>query len=265
MNNLCPNPAPKQEENAAERCRAAQRSGAPVTSTCAEKHHQVLHSVFWTEVLDLTPLWASNPKPGKCQSWNSFVNLTLCAIRLLWDVKANATPAFEEVGIFSQVTSSAQRNPLPPSPHPSLFFFFFGHCCYRVRLRAGLNLGVGELGDMQAETDLKSRRERRLRICSEDRALVIPHGYLFPYISKQIPTVTLQRDLYVAWKEYHTLYTRPCKIYGEAEKSAAKLEINISHKKITKGPRKPQPPHCFGFVPHLFFFTVVLEMVQKQS
>lgn len=158
---------------------------------------------------------------------------------------------------------SATHCPLPHTLPCS--FFFFGHCCYRVRLRAGLNLGVGELGDMQAETDLKSRRERRLRICSEDRALIIPHGYLFPYISKQIPTVTLQRDLYVAWKEYHTLYTRPCKIYGEAEKSAAKLEINISHKKITKGPRKPQPPHCFGFVPHLFFFTVVLEMVQKQS
>lgn len=117
---------------------------------------------------------------------------------------------------------------------------------------------------MQAETDLKSRRERRLRICSEDRALIIPHGYLFPYISKQIPTVTLQCDLYVAQKEYNTLYTRPCKIYSETEKSAAKLEINISHKKITRGPRKPQPPGCSDFVPH-FSFTVVLEMVQKQT
>lgn len=71
---------------------------------------------------------------------------------LLRDRKANAKPAFEEVGIFSRTIFSAGSVSGSPFPTP-LVICFFGQCCCRGGVSADLDLGVWELGGMQAETD----------------------------------------------------------------------------------------------------------------
>lgn len=60
------------------------------------------------------------------------------------------------------------------------------------------------------------------------------------------------------------------KTYSEAEKSAATLEINISHQKIWKDSQKiiitnKKSPCFFGFVPHFHSCGFVLETDQKQT
>lgn len=110
---------------------------------------------------------------------------------------------------------------------------------------------------------LKKQKGRKAENLLGRLELIIPHGYQFLYIFKQIPAVTLQCDLYAAWKEHYTLYTRPWKIYSEADKSAAKLEINISHKKKNHTRSPKNHPVALALSPT--FVTVVLHWRQLRN
>lgn len=179
-------------------------------------------------------------------------------------MKANAVPAFEDVGIFSQMTfSSAQSISVLVPYTPSCLLFWTVLLQGKGKSRSWFRRpGAGRYAGWDR---LKKQKGRKAENLLGRLELIIPHGYQFLYIFKQIPAVTLQCDLYAACKEHYTLYTRPWKIYSEADKSAAKLEINISHKKKKSHEVSKKPPCCFSFIHDFCNCCFALETVQKQT